>query len=134
VTYLLDTDYVVDWLHSRRNIPEVLARLSPDGVALSLMTYGEIYEGIYRARDPQAAEAVFRRFLRDVPVLPLSRAILRHFARISGNLHAAGLHIGDADILIAATAIQHDLTLLTRNQRHFQRIAGLRLDDPSGRP
>jgi len=38
-----------------------------------------------------------------------------------------GQRIGDMDLMIAATALQYDLTLLTNNRRHFERVEGLRI-------
>ena len=52
---------------------------------------------------------------------------MRRFALIRGDLRYRGELIGDPDILIAATALHHNLTLVTGNVRHFQRIAGLAL-------
>ncbi len=54
-------------------------------------------------------------------------AAMRIYATIRGQLHATGMSIGDNDLLIAATALRHDLTLVTRNRRHFDRIPDLRL-------
>ena len=53
------------------------------------------------------------------------------FARTRVELRRAGRLIPDLDLLIAATAIHHDLTLLTRNVRHFGRIPELQLYQPS---
>jgi len=56
---------------------------------------------------------------------------VRRFARIRGELRKAGRAIGDFDILIAASAIRHDLVLITRNIRHYERIPELKIyQDP----
>jgi predicted nucleic acid-binding protein len=68
----------------------VLRALAPDGLAISLVTYGEIYEGISYGRDPAGSERVFRRFLRAVDVLPLTPPIMRRFARLRGDLRRQG--------------------------------------------
>ncbi len=52
---------------------------------------------------------------------------MQHFARIRGELRRTGKIIGDFDILIAATAIQHNLTLVTRNIKDYQRIPDLKM-------
>lgn len=127
MTHLVDSDYVVDWLIGRPDVVALLSALRRDGLAISLITYGEIYEGIYRGRDPQSSERRFRQFRRFVEVLSLSRTIMRRFARLRGALRSRGELIGDADTLIAATALHHQLTLVTRNRRHFARIPGLQL-------
>lgn len=127
--YLVDTDWVVDYLKGKSPIVEHLKALASDGLAVSLITYGEIYEGIYFGRDPQRHEVGFASFLRGVSVLPLNRAIMRQFARVRGDLRSKGQLFGDPDLLIAATALHHNLTLLTHNSRHFARIPGLCVDD-----
>jgi tRNA(fMet)-specific endonuclease VapC len=125
--YLSDTHWIISYLNGTRDALELFASLENDELAISQATYGEIYDGIYRARDPRRAERDFRRLLRLIDILPLNLAIWRRFARIRGELRARGQLIPDMDILIAATALQHDLTLVTRNRRHFQRVAGLSL-------
>jgi len=70
---------------------------------------------------------VLRLFLRGVDVLNLNRTIMRRFAAIRGTLRQQGQIIGDPDILIAATAIHYDITLVARNRRHFERVAGLKM-------
>lgn len=131
MSYLVDSDWVADWLVGRHAVVRLLTSLSDESLAISLITYGEIYEGIYYGRNPKAAEAGFRNFLRKVDVLPLSQPIMRRFARIRGELRRKGQLISDPDLLIAATAIHHDLTLLTGNARHFQRVPALKLYQPA---
>jgi predicted nucleic acid-binding protein len=125
MTYLIDTDAVADWLNNRPDAVNLLPTLEPEGLAISLITYGEVYDGIYYGRDPRAAEQAFLRFLRGVTVLPLTRTIMKRFARIRGQLRRSGLTVQDPDLLIAATALTHGMTLVTRNLRHFQRIPDL---------
>ena len=60
-------------------------------------------------------------------VLPVDDEVCRIFARERGRLRAAGTPVGDFDILIGATALRHDLTLLTNNRRHFERLESLRI-------
>ena len=125
--YLVDTDWVADWLNGRPEAVELLSALREDGLAISLITYGEIYDGIYYGRDPNRSEGIFRSFLRRIAVLPLNRTIMRRFARLRGALRQEGQGLPDADLLIAATALRHGLTLVTRNCRHFQRVPQLTL-------
>lgn len=126
--YLIDTDWIVDSLHGQRGAAETLLELADDGLAVSLITYGELYQGAYYARDPRAALRGIRQFLRGKPLLPLTRVIVERFAILRGSLpRQLQREIGDMDLLIASTALQHDLILLTRNVRHFQHVPGLQL-------
>lgn len=122
MTYLLDTDYVADYLVGRPDVITLLDTLSQHGAAISILTLGEIYEGIYFGRDPQKGEDGFQQFLRLIDVLPLNDTIVRQFARIRGELRRTGRIIGDFDILIGATALHHNLTLVTRNLKDYKRI------------
>lgn len=127
MSYLVDTDVVANWLKGRRDEVALFRGLGPEVLAISLITYGEIYDGIYYGRDPQANERIFQQFLRWVDVLPLNRTIMKQFARIRGLLRRSGQIIPDPDLLIAATALYHDLTLVTHNTRHFNRVPNLQL-------
>jgi tRNA(fMet)-specific endonuclease VapC len=127
MTCLVDSDWVADWLAGRREAVQLLSALRPEGLAISLISYGEIYEGIYFSRDPKKSEVVFRQFLRGVTVIPLARRIMRRFARIRGQLRRKGQLISDPDLLIAATALERKLILVTRNLEHFERIPDLKL-------
>lgn len=125
--YLVETDRAADWLKGRPDAVELLRSLAPEGLAISLISLGELYEGIYFGRDPAGNEKSLRAFLRFVDVLPLNRPIMKRFARIRGELRRQGQLIGDPDILIGATAIQHELVVVTRNDRHFARIPEISL-------
>jgi predicted nucleic acid-binding protein len=126
--YLLDSDRVIDALNDRGEAARMLAELAPAGVAISLASYGELYQGAYYARDRVAALEQLQTFLRGVSVMPLTEATMERFAVLRGALpRPVRQQVGDMDLLIAATALHHDLTLVTRNRRDFRLVPGLRL-------
>jgi tRNA(fMet)-specific endonuclease VapC len=125
--YLVDTDWLIDALVGLPEAVATLKALTPAGLGISIISVGEIYEGAYGASDPAAELARHREFLAPFPLLSLTDPIMERFARMRARLRQQGELIPDLDLLIAATAIEHDLILLTRNRRHFERIAGLRL-------
>jgi tRNA(fMet)-specific endonuclease VapC len=127
VTCLLDSDVVINFLDGRVEARQTVEALRLGGVAISLITLGEVYEGAIFGRDPINAEANLERFLRAVRIVDLDRSTMRRFALLRGALRRQGQLISDTDLLIAATAIEHNLTLVTRNVRHFGRIPGLSL-------
>ena len=63
--------------------------------------------------------------LRPMQLLPFDSECAAHAARIRVDLEAVGTPIGPHDTLIAATALRHQATLVTRNVREFSRVAGL---------
>jgi tRNA(fMet)-specific endonuclease VapC len=130
--YLLDTDWIVDVLNGQETAIQTFLELAPAGLAISIITYGELYEGAYYARNPQPALAGLHSFLKGKAVLPLTQPIMERFAQIRGGLpRPVRQQIGDLDILIAATCLEHNLTLLSRNLKDFQQIPGLKLYQPN---
>ena len=125
--YLVDSDWLIDAATGRPRAQHLLSSLSPEGLAVSIVAVAEVYEGAFGAPDPQYALSVLREFLTDFAVLPITDSIAERFAWLRAELRRQGRLIPDMDLLIAATALEEDLTFVTRNVRHFERIAGLRL-------
>src|SRR5438270_13302425 len=96
--YLVDSDYVADYLGAHSHAIQLLSSFAKDDLSISLITYGEIYEGIHFGRDPQKTTDVFQRFFRSVIILPPTQTIMQRFARIRGELRRKGNIIGDFDI------------------------------------
>jgi predicted nucleic acid-binding protein len=127
VTYLVDSDWLIDAFLGVPAAVNLLARLRHEGLAVSIISYGELFEGAIGAPDPANELVRFRRFLARLALLELADSVMERFARVRAELLRRGQLIPDLDLLIAATALHHDLTLLTRNVRHFHRISDLRL-------
>ena len=123
--YLVDTDWVIDHLHGRAQVVRRLEELAPEGIGLSILSLAELYEGVYFSTAPQDNEKALQDFLGAVDVLTLDDSICRIFAQERGRLRAAGMLIGDFDLLIGATALRYGLVLLTNNRRHFERLTDL---------
>jgi len=103
--YLIDTDCVIDHLTGRPTTLPKLSLLLEEGAGISLITYGEVYEGILFGRTPQLAGESFNVFLEWVNFVPLDQEIIKVYARIRGDLRSRGLSLSDSDLLIASTAI-----------------------------
>jgi len=128
MTYLIDTDWVIDHLNHIERVTRRLEELAPAGLALSIISLAELHEGVYYSRDPVESEAALQRFLSpELAFLGLDEATCKLFGKERSRLRATGLIIGDCDLLIGATALCHNLTLLTNNRRHFERIEGLHM-------
>jgi tRNA(fMet)-specific endonuclease VapC len=124
--YLIDTDWAIDYMHRRERVVNHIRELAPFGLGISIVSLGELYEGEFNSTDPEAEAHALRTFLDGVPIIPLDDAVCRISARERSRLRASGTLIGDMDILIGSTALRHNLTLLTNNIRHFERLQGLR--------
>jgi len=131
VRYVVDSDWLIDAFVGVPGAVDLLARLRGEGLAVSIISYVELFEGAISAPDPAVELARFRRFLARLTLMPIDDAIMERFARNRADLRRQGQLIPDLDLLIAATAIHHELILLTRNVQHFARIPELTLYQPS---
>lgn len=125
--FLVDTDWIIHFLNGRSDIIAKLQELSVQGVAISMVSLAELYEGGYYSRNQANDEAALRDFVRTVNVLGIDEEVTRIFGRERGRLRSLGKTVGDLDLLIGTTAIRHDLTLLTNNRRHFELLERLRI-------
>jgi len=130
VRYLVDSDYLVDALVGIPSATILIEGLAGDGVGISIVSYGEVFEGAFSDTDPKPRLTQIRAFLARFALIDLSDPIMEHFARVRTDLRRQGMLIPDLDLLIATTALYHDLALVTRNLRHFARIPDLTLHQP----
>lgn len=126
--YLVDTDWVIDYLdHADRTVRR-MEELLAAGIGLSIVSLAELYEGLVGSNDPENDEAALRLFLEAVDIVPLGDAACRVFGEERARLRSQGNIIGDMDILIGATAISYNLTLLTNNRKDFERLENLTIE------
>jgi predicted nucleic acid-binding protein len=127
--YLIDSDWVIDYLADIPDARELLERLSAQGLAISIITYMEAWEGLSAQPDRAAAEMKFDAFVQAVVLAPLSPAVARRCAELRRQMRQQGRRVrGRAlDLIIAATAIEYDLTLVTRNTADCRDVPGLTL-------
>ncbi|HEY7062045.1 MAG TPA: type II toxin-antitoxin system VapC family toxin [Chloroflexota bacterium] len=126
MTYLLDSDWIISFLNGQPNSVDLVAELADDGIGVSVITCGEIFEGLLSASNTPAQVAQFVAFLAMADVYAPDIDTARRYADIRADLRRRGLLLADNDLWIAATALAHDLTLVTRDQ-HFSRIVNLRI-------
>jgi tRNA(fMet)-specific endonuclease VapC len=126
--YLVDTDWAIHYVNGHPTIVPRLDALKQEGLGLSVVSLAEFYEGVYASTDPERNEGVLNDFLRGVALVGIDVATCQQFGKERGRLRAAKKLIGDFDLLIGATALRHDLTLLSNNRRHFETIQGLRME------
>ncbi len=127
--YLVDSDWVADFLAGRSAAIQLIQTLLPSGVSISAISYMEVVEGVRGSRNRSALAQGFHAFLQGVPVLEFSQEIADRAANIRLDLRGRKRQVNERalDILVAATAMEHGLTLVTRNTRDYVDIGGLQL-------
>jgi tRNA(fMet)-specific endonuclease VapC len=124
MTYLADTSWVVEHFRGNQEVTDRLNSLGNEVVSISIITVAELYVGAYRSSNLTRTLSAVRDFIGKVVVLDINDDICLRFGREKAVLLDKGQPIGDADLLIAATALHHGLTLLTRDL-DFERIDDL---------
>ncbi len=122
--YLIDSDWVMSFLNGRAEAVALIVPILEEGIAISVVSYGEVLEGLLARSVGVRRLDDFEAFVGSVDLLSLDLAIARRYANVRAQLRAAGQIIPDNDIWIASTALVYGLALVSRDQ-HFDRIAGL---------
>lgn len=130
MAFLFDTDAISEALRSRplELYVDWLGRIPRAEQFTSAVVVGELFKGAFRsAHRDRHLENIGERVLPAVTTLSYDVAAARVFGRVRAHLETTGEILPDADLQIAATALHHDLELVTGNLRHFRRIPELRL-------
>ncbi|HON77557.1 MAG TPA: PIN domain-containing protein, partial [Spirochaetota bacterium] len=108
-----------DHLLKNENIPK----------SISVITYGELLFGAKKSQNYEKNLAIVYRIKELFPIIDIDKAIIETFSELKANLQKTGSPIDDFDILIASTALTSNSTLVTNNEKHFNRIKGLKIEN-----
>ncbi|MFO0761368.1 MAG: type II toxin-antitoxin system VapC family toxin [Byssovorax sp.] len=125
---MLDTDTCV---HILRGNHRVIAQreATSDDVATTWITAAELQYGAAKSIAPEQNREIVARLLATMPILGIDDESARLFGETKAQLEAAGMRLADADLLIGAIAVAHGAILVTGNERHFQRIQRLIIEN-----
>jgi tRNA(fMet)-specific endonuclease VapC len=127
MSFLLDTDICSAYLKGDRRVFSRFIQYG-GGLFLSNVSLSELYSWALRSNAPPQRRVSLESFLQDVSLLAVDRLVARRCGEIRAALFDQGRSVGTADLLIAATALVHDLTVVTHNLRHFQHVPELRIE------
>ena len=127
--YLLDTDTLIYNLKGNPKVCENLRLHANDSIQVSIITLMELYYGAYKSQHVDANLAKIKTLEQFVDILPAGPETAEIFGRLKAGLESAGNKLDDFDLIIASTALTHNLVLVTNNEKHFQRIDGLKVEN-----
>ncbi len=128
--YMLDTNICI--YIAKHQPPEVkvhFERLKPGQLVMSAITYGELSYGASKSRQKAKAVAQLEELVQDIPAVDLDSRAGQAYGEIRAALEQQGRLIGNNDIWIGAHALAMNLTLVTNNEREFNRIPGLSVEN-----
>ncbi len=127
--YLLDTNVVSDLVrHPQGRAAAKIAELGEDAVATSIIVAAELRYGAAKKGSARLASQL-ETILGALEVLPLEAPADATYGNARVALEAAGTPIGGNDLLIAAQALALDMVVVTNNEREFERVRGLKVEN-----
>ena len=128
--YLLDTCVISDFIKNEPGTQTRLKQTPPTAIGISIITVMELYYGlVLNLQRAQKVESTIAQFLAAITIIPFTQPEAQQAAQIRARLKIQGQPIGPYDILIAATALEHQLIMVTANQREFDRVSGLQTEN-----
>jgi predicted nucleic acid-binding protein len=132
VGILIDSSVLIAHERLAGQVDALVAARPGEEFFISAITASELLHGVQRAvnaRIRAKRSAFVESVIANFPLLPIDAAVARIHAQLWAELAAAGSLIGAHDLWIAATAVAHDLTLVTLDTRDFKRVDALELED-----
>lgn len=125
--YLLDTNVIVEMLRGNQLIRNKIQSVGLENCVISEITIAELYFGAHKGGNPKNFKDIpfVENMFKRIPSYPAFDC----FGKTLSFLKRNGISIDYFDVLIASTAIHNNLTIVTHNLKHFQRIPGLEIED-----
>jgi tRNA(fMet)-specific endonuclease VapC len=128
---ILDSSAIIALERNRGAVESLIAGREDEAFGISVVTVAELLHGVERADTETRKvrrQAFVEKVIEMIPVLPFDVGAARIYARIWASLVRRGFTAGAHDLIIAATAISLDYTVISPNRRDFEKIEGLKLE------
>lgn len=127
--YLLDTDTLIYWLKGNKNIEQKALAIGLEHTAYSIISHAELYFGAYNSEQKDKNLQAIKIVKEKITLVDFNTESAQLFGMLKADLKQQGNIIMDADIMIASIALSNKLTLVTNNERHFNRIQRLKIEN-----
>lgn len=127
--YLLDTDTLIYWLKGNKNIEEKALIFGLEQLGYSIISHAELYFGAYNSEQKDKNLKAIQVVNQKLALVNFNAESAQLFGMIKADLTQQGNIILDADIMIASIALSNELTLVTNNEKHFNRIPNLSIEN-----
>jgi tRNA(fMet)-specific endonuclease VapC len=129
MSYLIDTNIIIYSLKNNDLVQDNFIKNERIPKYISIITYGELLHGAKKSDFVDKNLAVVYRIKELLPILSIDLPVIETFSEIKANLQKKGIVIDDFDLLIASTALTHNLIIVTNNEKHFDKIEGIRIEN-----
>lgn len=123
MVYILDTDVIIDFLLKKGPGFSLVSKILNKKLFISVITWIEILYGIKKVKASSKRSEQFINFIKDldIEIIPINQEIGSLFTDFKVKLEERGEKLADFDLLIASTSKLYNLTLVTKNLKHFNR-------------
>lgn len=128
---IFDSSEIIALERNREQAETIIKGREDEPFGISVVTVAELLHGAERADTETRKlkrQAFVEKIIESFPIFPFDTYVARIYARIWASLAKKGLIVGAHDMIIAATAISLDFTVITSNLRDFEKIEGLRFE------
>ena len=129
MSYLIDTNIIIYSIKGNPIVQNNFLKNENIPKSISVITYGELLFGAKKSQNYEKNIAMVYRIKELFPIIEVDRAIIEAFSELKANLQKSGSSIDDFDLLIASTALTMNSILVTNNEKHFNRIKGLKIEN-----
>ncbi len=127
--YILDTNTLIYFFKGLGKVADRLLATPPSEIGIPTIVLYELEVGIGKLKSPQKRRTQIQEFVSLINIIPFSCAEAKCAATIRVKLENESIPIGPYDILIAASALASNWTLVTHNKEEFERVDGLKSED-----
>jgi tRNA(fMet)-specific endonuclease VapC len=126
--YLLDTNICVHFLRGNFDLITKFREIGIENCAISEITFAELVFGAENSSNPEKNLELIEAFTNQLIILPIFNA--NHlYAKEKARLRSKGKMISDFDLLIGCTAIEKGMTVVNENQKEFERITNIKIEN-----
>lgn len=98
-------------------------------ISISSITLSELFYGVSKSSKPEQNFIALTQFVAPLEILPFGGEAAQYYGDLRAHLEKQGTPIGSLDMLIAAHAISTPTTLVTNNEKEFQRVPNLNIEN-----
>jgi tRNA(fMet)-specific endonuclease VapC len=128
ISFLLDTNIAIFYMKGLFDLKEKFRKIPLRNVYISEITLAELKFGVEKSLHIEKNKTTLEDFLCGVQIIPINDSI-DLFAKEKARLQKLGTTINDFDLLIAVTAVTHNLIMVTNNTKHFKNVQHIKLED-----
>jgi len=128
MNYLLDTNICIYFLKGRYGLVEKIDKVGFENLFISEITIAELKFGAEKSKHPEKNKLAINNLIDKFKQLPIYGA-LDVYAKEKARLTMEGNIIDDFDLLIGSTAIVNDMILVTNNEKHFERLNHIKIEN-----